>query len=155
MRVAITKRPHINLKRIEFISVKHLPNGIHNKELNAMYNVAIGENFLGDYLVLHQPKATYVFMSMGKMLGFAIPRKNNEDEWRVGAIYTLPQYRGGGVSKEFLNRFFDESVDVVASIEPHNTSSIKLFTSCGFKVNSKPYKDKDSTTLIDYLRKGK
>lgn len=154
MRIPISKRPHINLKRIEFISVKHLPSGIHNKELNQMYEVAISEKFLGDYLVMHQPKATYVFMSMGKMLGFAIPRQNSETEWRVGAIYTLPAYRGGGVAKEFLNRFFDPSVDVVASIEPHNASSIKTFTSCGFKVMGKPYKDKDNTILVDYIRKG-
>lgn len=152
MRLNIPKKPKVSLAAIEFISVKTLRDGVHNRELNAMYKVAISEGFLGDYLVKHQPKATYVFMYKGSMLGFAIPRRKNENEWRVGAIYTLPALRGLGISREFLNRFFGDAI-VTASIETKNASSIKMFTSCGFVVDSQPYKDDDGTILVDYIRR--
>lgn len=151
MKTHIKKTTNLNLSKIEFLSVKYLRNGIYNKDLQHVYDVAIGEKFLGDYLVKHKPKATYVFWYEGTILGFAIPRKNSETEWRVGAIYTLPEYRGLGVSKQFLLRFF-KGVDVVASIEVDNISSIKLFTSCGFKPISSPEKHPDGTVMVEYKK---
>jgi GNAT superfamily N-acetyltransferase len=73
------------------------------------------------------------------VVGFYTPRQQTyvgQKYWRAGALYLDPAFRGQGIMRTALAQFFDVDVPGLAWIEESNASSVKLFTSMGFKTTT-------------------
>jgi RimJ/RimL family protein N-acetyltransferase len=67
-----------------------------------------------------------------KVVGFFSPRKEDK-EWRVGAIFVLPEYRGKGLSSKALKEFFyGDNLPAYAHVGIDNFGSQKAFERAGF-----------------------
>jgi len=67
-----------------------------------------------------------------KVVGFFTPRKDG-NEWRVGAIFVLPEHRGKGLAGKALEGFFTgDKLPAYAQVGTDNYSSEKAFESAGF-----------------------
>ena len=67
-----------------------------------------------------------------KIVGFFTPKKDGE-EWRVGAIFVSPEYRGKGLAPKSLEQFFvGDKLPAYARIGIDNVVSQNAFAKAGF-----------------------
>lgn len=111
---------------------------------------AAQDQFLGDFVKKHKREDFVGFFSGKNLVGFAIPRKDSDGHYRTGAIFVTADRRRDGIASAFVKQYF-EGKKGRAFIEPHNTASIALYTSVGFKKTGKQVKH-DGDELDEYLK---
>lgn len=65
------------------------------------------------------------------IVGFATPRQDKDDVWRMGAIYVKPEYRGKGLARTAIQSFMYKRKGR-AFIENENIASQKAYEAAGF-----------------------
>lgn len=80
-----------------------------------------------------------------KLVGFMTPRKNEENKWRIGAIYVLPEYSRKGIAASAINQFLKGRKAAPVSIDVLNTSSQVSFSKAGYVKGEKIYQWSDGT----------
>jgi GNAT superfamily N-acetyltransferase len=70
----------------------------------------------------------------GNLVGFMTPRMENLENqtWRTGAIYVLPEYQGRGIGSKAISEFFKNRKASPVPIGITNKASQKSFASAGF-----------------------
>jgi RimJ/RimL family protein N-acetyltransferase len=70
----------------------------------------------------------------GRLVGFMTPRMESIENqtWRTGAIYILPDYQGRGIGSKAISEFFKNRKAAPVPIGITNKASQKSFASAGF-----------------------
>ncbi|MEA9357004.1 GNAT family N-acetyltransferase [Bacteriovorax sp. PP10] len=66
-----------------------------------------------------------------KLIGFATPRQDKDEVWRMGAIYILPEFRNMGFAKKIIKSFMANRRGR-AFIENDNIASQKAYSASSF-----------------------
>lgn len=135
----------------EFIKVTDKRHGFGEKDLKKILDAAASDPFLGSFIYSKKLKDMVLFVYNGKLVGFAIPRKDSDGHYRTGPIFVDGQYRGKGIAKEFISQYF-QGKKGRAWIEKTNKASQATFTSAGFKNTNKVHVDSDGTVLYEYIK---
>jgi RimJ/RimL family protein N-acetyltransferase len=81
-----------------------------------------------------------------QVVGFFTPRKDG-DEWRVGAIFVLPEHRGKGLAGKAIKDFFSgDKLPAYAHVGLDNPSSQKAFERAGFIPEGQPQQSQNDPT---------
>jgi RimJ/RimL family protein N-acetyltransferase len=80
-----------------------------------------------------ETKARLPIYNGEKLIGFATPRQDKDEVWRMGAIYILPEHRGHGLGRNAIASFM-KGRRGRAFIEDDNIASQRAYEAAGFKV---------------------
>lgn len=106
---------------------KYLGAGIFDKDLSKLVTI--------DYL--------------GTVVGFVVPNQERDGRWRTGPIFIDPKYRGKGIAKLFVGKFF-QGKKGRAWIDDSNGSSIGTYTANGFVATDRVV-EQDGIVCREYL----
>jgi RimJ/RimL family protein N-acetyltransferase len=102
-----------------------------------MLSQASDDTFLGDIVGKTENKYRLGIYLNNNLIGFLTPRQDQNNNWRTGAIYMLPRYRGKGYGSEAIKLFFSDKQSGSALIEPTNIGSRKAYEKAGLKFNKR------------------
>lgn len=131
-----------NVQRVTWIDT--YPN-----EAAGIMSDAVRTRIEGEHGELIQPKIerwrktieegsrdVFVAKSSGTVLGFVAPHYDQEnDQYRLGALYVLPETQGSGIGSALIQRALDhigEDKDVYLHVVTYNQNAIQFYENKGF-----------------------
>ena len=110
------------------------PFGVYDSE--AMYILLLAADRDPDIAGFVYPEDTtrhrLPIFDSGKLVGFATPRQDTDEIWRMGAIYVVPEYRARGLARREISEFMRDKRGR-AFIEDGNQRSQGAYAAAGFK----------------------
>lgn len=84
-------------------------------------------------------RLTYIAQEGEKFISTATAKKESEDMYSVAAVYTLPEFRGKGLSKALMETIYTEAVNngaksVQLTVNKDQQAAVGMYESLGFKI---------------------
>jgi ribosomal protein S18 acetylase RimI-like enzyme len=89
---------------------------------------------------LLNPKRTFYVAEEGdKFISTATSNNYDENIWSIQAVYTLPEFRGKGLSETLIRKLIDEAGQkgaklITLGVNQKNSNAISLYEKLGFKI---------------------
>lgn len=111
------------------------PYGIFDRnEMLELLNRADADPLLSGFVYpADDSRARLPIFENSRLVGFATPRQDKDDVWRMGAIWVMPELRGRGLAKNAIAMFMNGKRGR-AFIEDDNLASQRAYQSAGFRI---------------------